>query len=135
VRGRLDRRKGAFGLGRFELPVAICAPVWTVVALFVLAVPAEALVPVLIVVGLLVDGGRFFVGMLIFDRETLETEPRRCGRLPAWSAGAGARTGPYRRGRPPGPFAAISFHSGAKAQYAGGIDMQSQVWKGFPVCA
>ncbi|MFI1468985.1 APC family permease [Streptomyces wuyuanensis] len=75
VRGRLDRRKGAFDLGRFELPVAICALVWTVVALFVLAVPAEALVPVLIVVGLLVVGGLFFVGMLIFDREALETEP------------------------------------------------------------
>lgn len=28
VRKRLDRRKGAFDLGRFELPVAICALVW-----------------------------------------------------------------------------------------------------------
>ncbi|MGQ4376091.1 amino acid permease [Streptomyces sp. SAS_267] len=35
VRKRLDRRKGAFDLRRFELPVAICALVWTLVALFV----------------------------------------------------------------------------------------------------
>ncbi|MBL1105001.1 amino acid permease [Streptomyces sp. 5-8] len=29
VRRRLDRKKGAFDLGRFELPVAVCALVWT----------------------------------------------------------------------------------------------------------
>ncbi|MEJ8645810.1 hypothetical protein WKI68_40545 [Streptomyces sp. MS1.HAVA.3] len=39
VRGRLSRQKGAFNLGRFELPVAICALVWTLVALFVLVAP------------------------------------------------------------------------------------------------
>ncbi|MFD6496451.1 APC family permease [Streptomyces sp. NPDC060188] len=75
VRRRLDRRKGAFNLGRFELPVAICALVWSAVSLFVLVAPAEALVPVLIVVGLILAGGLFFLGLLIFDRETLETEP------------------------------------------------------------
>ena len=32
VRGRLDRKEGAFDLGRFELPVAIGALVWSVVA-------------------------------------------------------------------------------------------------------
>ncbi|MGW0557181.1 APC family permease [Streptomyces sp. NPDC002926] len=75
VRRRLDRKKGAFDLGRFELPVAICALVWSVVSLFVLVAPAEALVPVLIVVGLLLAGGLFFLGLLIFDRGALETEP------------------------------------------------------------
>ncbi|MFC7642140.1 APC family permease [Streptosporangium lutulentum] len=40
VRRRLDRRKGAFDLGRFELPVAFGALTWSVVALFMLAVPA-----------------------------------------------------------------------------------------------
>ncbi|MFD6923614.1 APC family permease [Streptomyces sp. NPDC059944] len=75
VRRRLDRRKGAFNLGRFELPVAICALVWSAVSLFVLVAPAEALVPVLIVVGLILAGGLFFLGLLIFDREALETEP------------------------------------------------------------
>ncbi|WP_214319445.1 APC family permease [Nonomuraea sediminis] len=75
VRRRLDRKKGAFDLGRFELPIAIGALVWSLVALFVLAVPAEALVPVLIVVGLLLAGGLFFLGLLLFNREALETEP------------------------------------------------------------
>ncbi|WP_351234499.1 amino acid permease [Streptomyces sp. NPDC002133] len=75
VRGRLDRRKGAFDLGRFELPVAICALVWTLVALFVLVAPREALVSVMIVVGLLLVGGLFFLAMLKFDRQALETEP------------------------------------------------------------
>ncbi|MGW6521382.1 APC family permease [Streptomyces sp. NPDC054962] len=75
VRGRLSRRKGAFDLGRFELPVAICALVWTLVALFVLVAPGEAFVSVVIVVGLLLLGGLFFVVMLKLDRQALETEP------------------------------------------------------------
>ncbi|MCP2289646.1 APC family permease [Nocardia amikacinitolerans] len=75
VRKRLDRRKGAFDLGRFELPVAIAALLWSAVALFVLVTPEDAVVPVLIVAGLLVTGGLFFLALLIFDREALETEP------------------------------------------------------------
>ena len=74
VRKRLDHRSGAFSLGRLELPVAIGALVWVVCALFVLTVPAEALVPDLIVVGLLAAGGLFLLGLLIFHREALETE-------------------------------------------------------------
>ncbi|WP_406371438.1 amino acid permease [Streptomyces sp. NBC_00647] len=79
VRGGLDRRKGAFDLGRFELPVAVCALVWTLVALFVLVSPRDALVSVVIVVGLLVAGGLFFLFMLKFDREVLEAEPGDVG--------------------------------------------------------
>ncbi|MFK0265171.1 APC family permease [Streptomyces angustmyceticus] len=75
VRRRLDRKKGAFDLGRFELPVAVCALVWSVLSLFVLVAPAEALVPALIVVGLLLAGGLFFLCLLRFNREALETEP------------------------------------------------------------
>ncbi|MFD7443798.1 APC family permease [Streptomyces sp. NPDC059909] len=75
VRKRLERKKGAFDLGRFELPVAICALVWTLVALFVLVAPREAFVSVVIVAGLLLAGGLFFLVMLKFDREALETEP------------------------------------------------------------
>ncbi|MFJ3766176.1 APC family permease [Streptomyces sp. NPDC090082] len=75
VRGRLSRRRGAFDLGRFELPVAICALVWTLVALFVLVSPKEAFVSVVIVGGLLLAGGLFFLVMLMTDREALETEP------------------------------------------------------------
>ncbi|MCB8880613.1 amino acid permease [Acidisoma cellulosilytica] len=75
VRRRLDRKEGAFDLGRFELPVAITALVWLGGATFVLVTPAAALVPVLIVVGLTVIGGLFFVGMLLFDRKSLDAEP------------------------------------------------------------
>jgi amino acid transporter len=75
VRRRLDRKEGAFDIGRFELPVAIIALIWLVVALFVLVTPAEALVPVLMVVGLIVVGGLFFVGILMFDRQSLDSEP------------------------------------------------------------
>ncbi|MDA5279483.1 APC family permease [Streptomyces sp. Isolate_45] len=75
VRRRLDSKEGAFNLGRLELPVAVCALVWTLVALFVLVAPAEALVSVVIVAGLLVLGGLFFAGMLLFDRESLRRAP------------------------------------------------------------
>ncbi|MFD7612011.1 hypothetical protein [Streptomyces sp. NPDC059828] len=74
-RSRLDRRKGAFDLGRFELPVAVGALVWTLVALLVLVAPREALVSVVIVVGLLLGGGLFFLILIAFNREALETEP------------------------------------------------------------
>jgi len=75
VRKRLGRREGAFNLGRFELPVAISALLWVVAALFVITVPKEAFVPDLIVVGLIVAGGLYFLGLLMFRREVLETEP------------------------------------------------------------
>jgi amino acid transporter len=75
VRKRLERKKGAFDLGRFELPVAIAALAWSAFAVFVLVTPDSALVPVLIVVGLLVVGGLFVLWLLIFRRDVLETEP------------------------------------------------------------
>src|SRR5262245_27724120 len=75
VRKKLDRRAGAFDLGRFELPIAIIALVWLAVALIVLVSPEAALVPFLIVVGLLLVGGLYFLGMLMFDRKSLEAVP------------------------------------------------------------
>ena len=75
VRKRLAAREGAFSLGRWELPVAIGALAWLVVALLVLVLPGEARVPVLIVVGLVLAGGVFFLLMLTFDRKSLESEP------------------------------------------------------------
>jgi hypothetical protein len=75
VRKRLAAREGAFSLRRWELPVAIGALAWLVVALLVLVLPHEARVPVLIVVGLLLAGGVFFLLMLTFDRKSLEAEP------------------------------------------------------------
>ncbi|MFE3293008.1 APC family permease [Rhodococcus sp. NPDC059234] len=75
VRGRLDRKEGAFNLGRFELPVAVGALVWMVVVLFVVVSPADARVPVVLVAGVVVVGGLFFLWLLRFRREVLETEP------------------------------------------------------------
>jgi amino acid transporter len=75
VRKRLDRREGAFNLGRFELPIAISALLWVGCALFVLMSPGEAGVPDLIVVGLIVAGGLFLLGLLKFRRQALENEP------------------------------------------------------------
>jgi len=49
--------------------------VWTLASLFVLVSPTEALVPSLIVAGLLVGGALFFGGQLLFNREALHTEP------------------------------------------------------------
>jgi amino acid transporter len=75
VRSRLAGQDGAFNLGRFELPVAVAALVWVITALFVLVVPAEAVVPDLIVLGLLFAGGLCLLGLLIVDQRAFETEP------------------------------------------------------------
>lgn len=75
VRKRLDHKEGGFSLGRFEMPVAIAALVWSVVALVILLSPSTARVPIVIVVGLLAFGGVYFGYMMIFNRRVLETEP------------------------------------------------------------
>ncbi|OBB77841.1 APC family permease [Mycobacterium sp. 852014-52144_SCH5372336] len=75
VRKRLGRREGAFGLGRFEVPVAIAAIIWVVFSLVALMSPSDSLVPDLIVLGVVAAGGLYFAKMLIFNREVLETEP------------------------------------------------------------
>lgn len=72
VRGRLARREGAFDLGRLELPVALVALAWLALALFVLVTPGEALVPLLIVIGLLAMGTVFFTALLLLDRQALD---------------------------------------------------------------
>jgi amino acid transporter len=75
VRKRLTRKEGAFSLGHFDLPVAISALTWLVVALLVLVLPVEARTADVIVGGLVLGGGLFFLGMVIFDRKSLETQP------------------------------------------------------------
>jgi Flp pilus assembly protein protease CpaA len=49
--------------------------VWLLGATFVLVTPPEAFVPVLIVLGLMLVGGLYFVGMLVFDRKSLVPAP------------------------------------------------------------
>jgi hypothetical protein len=73
VRKRLERKESAFDLGRLELPVAIAALIWGAVALFVLVAPADG-ATLLIVMGLLLVGGLYFLGLLAFNREVLETK-------------------------------------------------------------
>jgi amino acid transporter len=75
VRKRLERKEGGFNLGRFELPVSAAALMWVACALFVLVTPRDALVPILIVVGLILAGGIYFAKMMIFNREALDAEP------------------------------------------------------------
>jgi len=75
VRGKLGRQKGAFDLGRFESPIAIIALIWLVFAMFVLVTPNAALIPAIIVAGLMLVGGLFFLSILIFDRKSLDNEP------------------------------------------------------------
>jgi hypothetical protein len=71
----LGRQEDAFDLGRFDMPVAIGALVWSAVVVVVLVSPPEALTAVLISVGVLVAGGVYLAYLLMFNREVLETEP------------------------------------------------------------
>lgn len=75
VRGKLERKPGGFNLGRFELPVTILALIWVAVVLFVLVTPADAFVPALVVLGLILAGGVYFAWLMIFRRRVLDSEP------------------------------------------------------------
>lgn len=75
VRKRLDHKEGGFTLGRFEMPVAVGALIWSVCVLVILLSPASAGVAIAIVAGLLVVGGVYFAYLMIFDRRVLDTEP------------------------------------------------------------
>lgn len=75
ARKRLGRKEGAFGLGRFEVTVAIAALVWVVFSLVALMSPSDSLVPDLIVAGVVSAGGLYFAKMMIFNRDVLDTEP------------------------------------------------------------
>ena len=75
VRKRLDRQEGAFDIGRFELPIAIGALIWSICALIILLSPAAALVPIIIVASLLGTGTLYFAYMMIFNRQVLDNEP------------------------------------------------------------
>jgi amino acid transporter len=77
VRRRLEHKEGGFDLGRFELPITAVALIWVACALFVLVTPSDALVPNLIVVGLILAGGVYFAKMMIFNREVLDAERAR----------------------------------------------------------
>ena len=73
VRSRLDRQEGAWDLGRWEMPVAVAALLWVVVALVVAIATAPSAGPLLIVVGLILVGGVYFAYLLVFRRQVLMT--------------------------------------------------------------
>jgi amino acid transporter len=75
VRKGLGHQEDAFDLGRFEMPIAIAALVWSVVVVFVLVSPPEALTAVLMSLGVVLGGGVYLAYLLIFHREVMETEP------------------------------------------------------------
>ncbi|AGB21159.1 amino acid transporter [Mycobacterium sp. JS623] len=75
VRKGLGHQQDAFDLGRFEMPVAVAALVWSGVVVFVLVSPPEALVDVMISVGILLLGGVYLAYLFVTNREVLETEP------------------------------------------------------------
>ncbi|MET0700330.1 MAG: amino acid permease [Mycobacterium sp.] len=75
VRKRLDHKEGGFSLGRFEVPIAIAALIWSFAVLLILLSPANAHVPLVIVVGLLGLGGVYFAYLMIFNRTVFDHEP------------------------------------------------------------
>ena len=75
VRRKLGHREGAFSLGRFELPVAVAALVWVVLAMLFVIVSSTSAVPIFIAFGLLLAGGVYFGYLMKFRREVLEHQP------------------------------------------------------------
>ena len=75
VRKRLGRQEDAFDLGRFEMPVAVGALVWSIVVVFILVSPAEALTAVVISLGILIAGAAYLAYLVVFKREVMDTEP------------------------------------------------------------
>jgi amino acid transporter len=75
VRKRLGRQEDAFDIGRFEIPVAVAALVWSVIVVFVLVSPRQAAVSVIISLGIVLIGALYFAYLFIANREVLETEP------------------------------------------------------------
>lgn len=75
VRKRLDRREGAFDLGRLETLVATSALVWSILVLVLVVAPSASLAPVWVILGLVLVGGVYFVYMWRVKPEVLENEP------------------------------------------------------------
>lgn len=75
VRKGLGRQEDAFDIGRFEVPVAVGALMWSGFVVFVLVSPPEALTAVLIGIGILLAGSGYFGYLFVTNREVLEREP------------------------------------------------------------
>ncbi|WP_328358653.1 amino acid permease [Mycobacterium sp. NBC_00419] len=75
VRKRLGRQEDAFDIGRFEMPVAIGALVWSAIVVFILVSPREARTAVFLAIGIVLAGGVYFAYLFVTNREVLDTEP------------------------------------------------------------
>jgi amino acid transporter len=75
VRRKLDNREGAFDLGRFEVPVAVVALIWVLLALFFVIASSPSVVPILLVTGLMLVGGVYFAYLMRFQSQVLAHEP------------------------------------------------------------
>ena len=75
VRKRLGHQEDAFDIGRFEMPVAIGALIWSAIVIAILVSPPEAHTAVVIALGILLAGGGYFGYLFVVNREVLETEP------------------------------------------------------------
>lgn len=75
VRKRLGRQEDAFDIGRFEMPVAIGALVWSAIVVAILISPPEARTAAFIALGILLLGGLYFAYLFVSNREVLDTEP------------------------------------------------------------
>ena len=75
VRKRLEQKEGGFTLGRFEMPIAISALIWSICVLIILLSPTSSRVSMVIVAGLLAVGGLYFGYMMLFNGKVLDHEP------------------------------------------------------------
>jgi amino acid transporter len=75
VRKRLGNREGAFNLGRFEMPVAVCALVWAILVMFIVLAPSSSLAPMWVICGLVLVGGVYLAYLWLAKPEVLENEP------------------------------------------------------------
>ncbi|MBN9177294.1 MAG: amino acid permease [Microbacterium sp.] len=75
VRRRMERREGGFSLGRWERPIAVLALIWVLLVLVVLLTPADAFIPGLIVLGLILAGGAYFIWLSLARPAVLDREP------------------------------------------------------------
>ena len=75
VRKRFARREGGFDLGRFELPIAVSALVWSALVVFFVMAPSDSPGPAFVIVGLVLAGGVYLAYMWFTRRNVLDHQP------------------------------------------------------------
>ncbi|MEH3155999.1 MAG: amino acid permease [Gordonia paraffinivorans] len=75
VRRRLGTTEGAFSLGRFEIPVAVLALIWTIAAVVVLISPPGTGTSIVVVAGLIVVGAVYLAVMIVTRPSVIPAQP------------------------------------------------------------